>query len=94
MAYPLHDAIVEFSGSYARLRALTPPARCWVEAHVTLAQVSLWTNDILEVPPPAMSDLITAMLRAGLKLVPASGKMVIYRTQIGTARGAPCVSPH
>jgi hypothetical protein len=94
MTQPQHDAIVDMTDGYAWMRTLTPQARGWVEAHVTLAQVGIWANDILEVSPRSMSDLVTAMLRAGLKLVPASGKMVIHRAQIDMARWTPCVSPH
>lgn len=94
MTRPQHDAIVDMTEGYAWMRTLTPRARGWVEAHVTLAQVGIWANDILEVSPPSMSDLMIAMLRAGLKLVPANGKMIIHRVQIDMVRLTPCISPH
>lgn len=94
MTQPQHDAIVDITGAYAWMRTLTPQARGWVEAHVTLAHVGIWANDILEVSPRSMSDLVIAMLKGGLKLMPADGKKVIHRTQIDMGRWIPCVSPH
>ena len=94
MTQPHHDAIVDITDSYAWMRTLSPQARGWVEAHVTLDQVGIWANDVLEVSPRSMSDLVIAMLQAELKLLPAGGKKVIHRAQIDMGRWTPCVSPH
>ena len=88
------DAIVEITPDSAWLRALTPQARDWIEAHVTLAQVRTWANGRLEVPTCAIGDLIVAMLTSGMILTPASGRMIIRQEQLETIRFAPCVSPH
>ncbi len=70
MSQPLHDALIEIAEAYARVRTLTPHARHWVEAHVTVAQVRLWCDGVLEVPPHVISDLLPEMLTTGLKLIP------------------------
>jgi hypothetical protein len=86
--------MIEIAEAYGRVHTLTPDARHWVEAHVTLAQVRLWCDGVLEVPPHVISDLLLAMLTTGLKLIPESHRRVIHRKQIATW---PCllrVSPH
>jgi hypothetical protein len=91
---PLHDAMIEIAEAYARVRTLTPDARHWVEAHVTLAQVRLWCDGVLEVPPHVISDLLLAMLTTGLKLIPETHLRVIHRKQIAARQCLLRVSPH
>ncbi len=94
MARLQYDAIVDIAHSYARVRTLTPHTHCWVETHVTLAQIRLWANGILEVPPHVIGDLLIAMLTAGFKLIPAGGRMIMSPAQVTAGRLDPCVSPH
>lgn len=94
MSQPLHDAMIEIAEAYARVRTLTPHARHWVEAHVTLAQVRLWCDGILEVPPHVISDLLLAMLTTGLKLIPEAHCRVTHPKQIGARPYVLRVSPH
>lgn len=94
MSLPLHDAMIEIAEAYARVRTLTPHARHWVEAHVTVAQVRLWCDGVLEVPPHVISDLLLAMLTTGLKLVPEAHRRVIHRKQIAAQQYVLRVSPH
>lgn len=94
MSPPLHDAMIEIAEAYARVRTLTPHARHWVEAHVTLAQVRLWCDGVLEVPPHEISDLLLAMLTTGLKLVPETHRRVIRRNQLTVPHHVLHVSPH
>lgn len=94
MSRPVHDAMIEIAEAYARVRTLTPDARHWVEAHVTLAQVRLWCDGVLEVPPHVISDLLLAMLTTGLKLIPETHLCVLHRKHLAAP---PCllhVSPH
>ena len=88
------DAIVEIVSNSAWVRALTPRARDWIEAHVTLSQVQTWANDRLEVPTSIITDLIVAMLTTGLTLMPASGRMIIRPGQLRTLDFVLCISPH
>jgi hypothetical protein len=76
------DAIIHFTPCNASLRTLTPQARSWIEAHVTLGEVDTWVDGVLEVPLSAGGDLLGAMLRAGLKVMQASGRMMMSRTAI------------
>lgn len=94
MSPPLHDAMIEIAEAYARVRTLTPNARHWIEAHVTLAQVRLWCDGVLEVPPHVISDLLLAMLTTGLKLIPETHRRVIHRKQIATRPYMLRISPH
>lgn len=77
-----HDAIINLTPFNACIRTLTPQARSWIELHVTLGDVGIWADGILEIPLLLGSDLIGAMLRADLKVVQASGRMVMSRTEI------------
>ena len=64
-----HDAIVEMDEALARVHALSLTSRDWIETHVTLAQVRLWTGNVLEVPAQEIGDLVTGMLTNGLKVL-------------------------
>lgn len=64
-----HDAIVEMDAALARVRALSRTSRDWIETHVTLAQVVLWTGSILEVPAQEIRALVTGMLADGLQVL-------------------------
>jgi len=94
MSQLVHDAMIEIDEAYARVRTLTPDARRWVEAHVTLAQVQLWCDGVLEVPPHVISDLLLAMLTTGLKLIPETHLRVMHHKQLTTPPRLLCVSPH
>lgn len=94
MSQPLHDALIEIAEAYARVRTLTPHARHWVEAHVTVAQVRLWCDGVLEVPPHVISDLLPEMLTTGLKLIPATHRRVLHRKQVGPIQYVLRVCPH
>lgn len=80
MAHHKYDALVEIASFYARVETLTPQAQHWVEAHVTLAQVQTWVEGTLEVAPRDISELVTGMLRAGLKISPVGGRMITHRS--------------
>ncbi len=69
MPYSVYDAVVEHGLFSARLRALTPEARDWIETHVTLRQVRTWSNGVLEVAAHDLEPLVTGMLADGLQVV-------------------------
>ena len=94
VTYPQHDAIIEMTPFNMCVRTLTPQARRWIEAHVTLDQVCTWGEGILEVPLAVSSDLMTAMLTANLKVVPASGRMMVSRAHIVDEPLELSISPH
>jgi hypothetical protein len=79
-----HDAIVEIDCCLARVQALSPEARNWIEAHVTLAQVQTWTGNILEVTPHCIGELITGMFADGLHLSTARDQVIKCRTHCGS----------
>ena len=89
-----HDAIINLTPFNACIRTLTPRARSWIESHVALGDVGTWSDGILEIPLPVSSDLIGAMLRANLKVVQASGRMMMSRTEIAFDPHVRCISPH
>jgi hypothetical protein len=89
-----HDAIIHLTPFNACIQTLTPQARNWIESHVTLGDVGIWAEGILEVPLPASGDLIGAMLRADLKMVQASGRMMISRSEIALEPHICHISPH
>jgi len=76
------DALIEISPVCTRIITLTPRAHHWVEMHVTLTQVQTWTEGVLEVAPLDITDLLTGMLRAGLRLAPVCGRMAIRHTHL------------
>ena len=76
-----HDAIVEVSSEAARVRALSAKARHWIETHVTLEQVDLWTGHMLQVAPHYIGDLIAGMLADGLKVSSVRGSTIEHRDQ-------------
>jgi hypothetical protein len=86
------DALIEISPLYTRILTLTPRAHHWVEMHVTLAQVQTWTEGVLEVAPCDITDLLTDMLRAGLRLAPVCGRMNIRRSHVTQNALVGCLS--
>ncbi|MDH3598906.1 MAG: hypothetical protein OEU26_04605 [Candidatus Tectomicrobia bacterium] len=89
-----HDAIINLTPFNVCIRTLTPQARHWIESHVTLGDVGTWADGILEIPLPASGDLIGAMLRTDLKVVQASGRMMMSRTEIALDPHVRRISPH
>ncbi|HEY7712501.1 MAG TPA: hypothetical protein VIG57_20995 [Candidatus Entotheonella sp.] len=89
-----HDAVIHLTPFNACIRTLTPQARNWIESHVTLGDVRTWADGILEIPLPLSSDLIGAMLRADLKVMQASGRMMMSRTEIAFDPHVRRISPH
>lgn len=89
-----HDAVIHLTPFNACIRTLTPQARNWIESHVTLGDVGTWADGILEISLPLSSDLIGAMLRADLKVMQASGRMMMSRTEIAFDPHVRRISPH
>jgi hypothetical protein len=94
MSQPAHDAMIEIDEAYGRVRTLTPGARHWVEAHVTLGQAQLWCDGVLEVAPHDISDVLLAMLTTGFKLTPETHLRVMHRNQLAAPPPLLRVSPH
>jgi hypothetical protein len=78
-----HDALVEMSQDTAHVWALSTKARQWIEIHVTLDQVEIWTGKALEIAPHYMGDLIAGMLADGLKVTTSRGSMIEPYGQYG-----------